>query len=163
MTRRPSRTIATLAVAFVVVAMSVIAWWTLREPPIEPNPMLPTAVYLVGSPPLVNELRLEVADDGEEMYRGLMARDAIGSADGMVFTDPSQPTGFWMRGVRFPLDIVYVGRDGRVLRVVRGKPFDETPLAAGGPTSLVIEVPAGGARFYGLKPGAQVRRMEKTR
>ena len=155
------QTIRTMLVGMLGVALTAIAvtaWWSGRTPDVIANPTLPTATFVVGEPPMTSLLKLEVADDAEETRRGLMARDSIGSADGMAFTRPSQPTGFWMHGMRFPLDIVYVGTNDRVHRVVMGRPMDDTVLPAGAPISLVIEVPAGAARLYGLKPGALVRR-----
>ena len=107
-----------------------------------------------------SELRLETATTPEQQRRGLMARDAVGEADGMAFPRPATPAAYWMHGMRIPLDVVYVGVDGRVSSVVRGRPMDDSPMPSGAPAPLVIEVPAGRARLYGLEPGAPVRRLK---
>lgn len=142
-----------VAVALSILAMLVRSGSTQE---VAPNGPLPMRTYLIGEPPLRSELRLEVATTPEQQRRGLMGRDAV-TGDGMAFPREPSPAGFWMRGTRIPLDIAYVGPDGRIESIVQGRPFDETILPSRGAVSLVIEVPAGKARLYGMKPGASVR------
>ncbi len=129
--------------------------------PIKANPRLPAATYVVGGPPMTTILRLELADTPERQRRGLMARDSL-PEQGMAFPWNGRPANFWMRGTGMPLDIVYVGTDGRVESVTRAEAFDEKGVQSKGDVSLVIEVPAGRARLYGLKPGVEVRPAEKV-
>ena len=154
---RTTRTAVMIAAAMLLAILGVA--WTMRTGDagsVTANPLLPTATFTIGSPPMTTLLDLEVARTPEEQERGLMARDAVGS-QGMAFPWTGRRAGFWMHGTRIPLDIVYVGPDGRVESVHRGEPFDAATLPSRGAVSLVIEVPAGRARLYGLKPGAIVR------
>jgi uncharacterized membrane protein (UPF0127 family) len=155
-----------IACALGVVGMILLfaigfATWTAKEPAAEivANPTLPITTYLIGDGPMRSELKLETAKTHEQQRRGLMVRDSIGEAQGMVFPQGGGKASFWMEGTRIPLDIAFVGMDGRVAEIRRGHPLDAMSVS-----SLVIEVPAGSSRFYGLKPGAPVVRIaEKAR
>ena len=147
-----------------LLAVMVYVAMTAPVDDVAANPALPISVWLVGDGPMRNELRLETATTPDQQRRGLMARDAVGRADGMAFPRPATPAAYWMHGTRMALDVVYVGVDGRVSSVVRGRPMDDAPMPSGTPAPLVIEVPAGRARLYGLEPGAPVRRIrDETR
>lgn len=61
---------------------------------------------------------VEFARTSAEQARGLGGRNAIDADHGMlfVFNDPTIP-GFWMKDMRFPIDIVWV-RENRIIGVV---------------------------------------------
>lgn len=94
----------------------------------------------------------EVADSPWKKTRGLMFREALPGEHGllMVFEPPSRP-GIWMLGMRFPIDIVFLDPDRRVIRIVE----NARPLGLSwrtwriffppGPSSFVLELPAGRA------------------
>jgi uncharacterized membrane protein (UPF0127 family) len=61
---------------------------------------------------------LELAIDDETRFRGLSGRTEIARNGGMLFVFPDasvREQGFVMRDCPIPIDIVYVGRDGRVV------------------------------------------------
>jgi len=151
--------VAGVAGAIMLLAIMIILVIGSEEPdrPVIPNPPLATASYVVGRPPETTVLRLEVARTHDEQERGLMGRDDV-AVQGMAFPWTGRPANFWMHGTRIPLDIVYVGTDGRIESVTRAEPFDERGVPSRGNVSLVIEVPAGRARLHGLEPGVEVRR-----
>jgi uncharacterized membrane protein (UPF0127 family) len=61
-------------------------------------------------------LDVEIADSATERGRGLMGRDAIGDADGMLFVwDHDVDTGFFMYETRIPLTIGWYRADGSPL------------------------------------------------
>jgi hypothetical protein len=75
-----------------------------------------------------------------------------------VFGDRA-PTTFWMKGMRFPLDIVWIDR-GRVTGIERDAPVPkgEPPLyPSTGPVDHVLEVPAGWTARHGVMTGSPVR------
>ena len=140
------------------VALILALSWDRRAEANKPNPPLPTAQWLVGSPPLQTILTLEVARNPEEQKIGLANREHLGLADGMAFPRARPiPAAFWMRDMHFPLDLVFVGPAGRVLNVIHwAQPGSDDLQRATGPTSLVIEVQAGRSQLLGLVPGALV-------
>jgi uncharacterized membrane protein (UPF0127 family) len=100
---------------------------------------------------------LDVARTGDEQACGLMFRAAMPADHGMLFPFPQpRETAFWMDNTPLPLDLVFVGRNGKVLRVARGEPFSQALIESGGVASAVVELNAGEAAKIGLKPGDRV-------
>lgn len=104
---------------------------------------------------------LEVADTPERRAQGLAGRDGLAASSGMFFRfSISSPHAFWMRGMRIPVDIVWL-RDGIVTGIVSRAmpPPPGTPDAdiqrfmSPGPINAVIELAAGRADDIGLTIG----------
>lgn len=90
------------------------------------------------------EWRVEVADTAELRAKGLSDRDLLCRDCAMVFRfDTEGRYGFWMKGMRFPIDIAWI-REGRIAHIERRVPADfagiMTPEA---PADTVIETNAG--------------------
>jgi uncharacterized protein len=102
--------------------------------------------------------RVEMAITAEQQERGLMHRTSMAEDAGMLFVyrRPS-PASFWMRNTLIPLDIIYIGQDGRILNIANAKPLDETPLPAKGLVVGVLEINGGLAAKLGIAPGDRVR------
>ena len=63
-------------------------------------------------------MNVEIADTSERRTLGLGGRDTIGDDEGMLFVFPkSDFYGFWMKDMRFPLDIVWLDEDFKVVYV----------------------------------------------
>jgi len=111
-----------------------------------------------------DEVRADVADTDQERAAGLSGRAALARDQGMLFEFPaaSRPA-FWMRGMRFPIDIVWIAR-GRVTEVTARAPVprpgtSESELPLYRPrrnADRVLEVSAGWARRNGVGPGDAV-------
>ena len=64
----------------------------------------------------------EIANTGELRTKGLSERDALDSETGMLFIfDDGRASAFWMKGMRFPLDFVWIGSGCTVVAVVTWK------------------------------------------
>ncbi|MCS6769415.1 MAG: DUF192 domain-containing protein [Candidatus Caldarchaeum sp.] len=105
---------------------------------------------------------VEIADTVEERSKGLSDRDHLEDGWGMlfVFEKPGRYS-FWMYRMRFALDIIWVGADGRVVHVVE----DAQPCPLGGvcpslepadEALYVVEVRSGFVRENGVKLGSRV-------
>ena len=100
---------------------------------------------------------IEVAATTEERERGLMFRESLAEDAGMLFLFPQDVrTGFWMRNTKVPLDIAYIGADGRVQEIRAAKPLDETVLTPAAPYRYVLEVNQGWFQRHNLGIGARV-------
>jgi len=104
---------------------------------------------------------VELAETPAEQARGLGYRDKLAWDTGMYFTY-ARPSfySFWMRGMRFSIDIVWI-RQGRIVDIHRDVPFEP---GGDGPTvrpreivDAVLEVPAGYASASGWRIGSRVR------
>ena len=70
------------------------------------------------------EVRVEVAVTAEQKSRGLAGRENLAEGEGMmfVFDQPGQ-YGFWMKGMKFPLDFVWIA-DNKVVEITEDIPVD---------------------------------------
>jgi hypothetical protein len=105
-------------------------------------------------------VQLELARTPAEQAKGLGGRDSLAWNHGMLF-EYSEPgfTGFWMKDMRFDIDIVWI-REQRIVDLshwVRHSPEGPGPTIH--PRELVdsvLEVPAGFAQAHGWRIGDRV-------
>ena len=109
---------------------------------------------LVGNTPLW----VEVADTLEKQERGLMFRRSLPDNEGMLFVykEPIEMS-FWMRNTFLPLDIAFIGADGRILNIHQARPLDDSVLyRSAGAAKYVIETNQGWFSRHGIGPGERV-------
>jgi len=145
--RRASR-IVLAALAFTAVAADEACAGRLR---VERLDVLTTAG--------VHHFKVEVADTPATQERGLMFRKSLAADRGMLFDFGSeQPVSFWMKNTLIPLDMLFIGADGRIVSIARNAtPRSETPIASAGPVRDVLELRGGRAAEIGAAPGDRVR------
>ena len=104
------------------------------------------------------DLSLEVADTPEKTRKGLSGRDFLEVDEGMLFLfNDTRKHVFWMNGMEFPLDIIWL-RDGEVVEIVKNLPAPDgtKPPAVHTPSAeanQVIEINAGYADIYTIRVG----------
>lgn len=119
--------------------------------PVSGLPVIPLTVTHAGK---VHSFRVEVAASTQEQARGLMFRTEMGAEEGMIFPmNPPRTASFWMKNTVIPLDIIYIGVDGRILNIADAQPYDETPLPSAGVVKGVLELNAGRSKELGIGPG----------
>jgi uncharacterized protein len=92
--------------------------------------------------------RLETAFDSAERRKGLLGRDGLPRGHALVIAPCSLVHTFRMR---FAIDILFVARDGRVLKVRRAVP--PSRIAGSLRAFAVIELAAGGIGESGTVAG----------
>lgn len=99
---------------------------------------------------------VEIADTPTSQEHGLSGHKKLGADEGMlfVFVSPGE-YGFWMKDMRFPIDIIWLDQNLRVADVWENAepssyPKIFTPRA---PSQYVLEVPAGFFAKHQLKIG----------
>jgi uncharacterized membrane protein (UPF0127 family) len=103
--------------------------------PVDPAPLV--ALTASGE----RSFTIEIADDQSERSAGLMFRETMDDDHGMLFVFPeTKMLGFWMKNTPMPLDLLFIGDDGKVKDIMPGEPFSEAMIAAGGPTRFVLEL-----------------------
>lgn len=102
-------------------------------------------------------VELEITRTEAEQAKGLGGRDRLAWDHGMLFEYP-EPVfpGFWMKDMRFDIDIVWI-RDGRIVDIshrVKHSPDGPGPtLRPRELTDTVLEVPSGYAQAHGWRIG----------
>jgi uncharacterized membrane protein (UPF0127 family) len=92
--------------------------------------------------------RLETAFDSETRRRGLLGRQDLPAGSAVIIAPCSGIHTFFMR---FPIDVVFAGRDGRVVKVYHGLPAWR--IGFGWKGFAAIELPAGTLRPSGTVRG----------
>lgn len=109
--------------------------------------------------------QVEVADTNSKRSKGLGGRSGLGEKEGMLFifeTVDKHP--FWMKGLSFPLDFVWIA-DNKVVDTTENVP----PQASGQPDSdlpiysskvnadKVLEVNGGTVKKFNIKVGDEIK------
>lgn len=101
---------------------------------------------------------IEIANDPDERSRGLMFRESMPDDRGMLFVfSGSERRGFWMQNTPMPLDLLFIGEDGKVRAIEQGKPFSTAGIAPPVDAQFVLELKAGTAQKSGIKIGDRLR------
>ncbi len=101
--------------------------------------------------------RLEVASGLAEQSRGLLGRDSLEPGGGLMFENGPVIPFMWMHMffMRFPIDIVFLDKSGKVIRINRElKPWRVSSLVFGARTALEIE--SGGSARSRTEEGDMV-------
>jgi uncharacterized membrane protein (UPF0127 family) len=108
-------------------------------------------------------LNVEIADTAEERGLGLGGRPSLDPNSGMVFVFPEPGNyNFWMKGMEFPLDFIWISSDrivGLSENVPPPSPNQQTlPLYhANSPVDKVLEVNAGFVKAHNIQMGDVLR------
>lgn len=123
--------------------------------PVSGLPVIPLKVIHNGK---THNFRVELARTVEEQAKGLMFRTELGPDEGMIFPFvPARGASFWMRNTVIPLDLIFVGTDGRISNIAANAiPYDESPLQSIGMATAVLELRGGRAAELGIVPGDKV-------
>jgi hypothetical protein len=92
--------------------------------------------------------RLELALDSATRRKGLLGRDGLDPGVGLVIAPSNSVHTFFMR---FPIDIVFLHRTGRVLKIRHHVPARRVAVSA--TAHAVLELPAGAAATAGINVG----------
>lgn len=97
---------------------------------------------------------VEIADESIERSAGLMYRTDMPDDRGMLFVlEGEGNAGFWMKNTPLPLDLLFIGSDGRVKAILHGEPQSEALISPHEPVRFVLELKAGTAARAGIKDG----------
>lgn len=130
-------TIMGLAAALVLGGLSPVMSGAATKISEFGNPLIPVTVKGVT-------VTAEVVTSPEKLYLGLSHRPLLPPDRAMLFILPTEEIQeFCMRGMRFPLDIIWIS-EGRVAGCEKNiAPDDSRTLVSPVPVKHVLEVPAG--------------------
>jgi len=102
---------------------------------------------------------VEMADEPEEISRGLMDRTEMAPDAGMIFDfGVPREASMWMKNTILPLDMLFLQPDGHIVAIARNTvPGSLAQINPGVPVKGVLELNAGRSAELGIEPGDTVR------
>lgn len=109
-------------------------------------------------------IKVEIADTADRRSKGLGGRESLGENEGMLFIfEKSDKYPFWMKGLKFPLDFVWI-KDDAVVDVLENalppqpnQSDSDLPIySAKEPINKVLEVNAGTVKRLNIKAGDKI-------
>ena len=99
--------------------------------------------------------RVEVADTARLKSIGLMYRSSMPEKQGMLLLNKKpQRMNIWMKNTFIPLDIIYIDRDGYIVKIVENARTESTSvMPSGGKVKAVLELNAGQVREKNIAVG----------
>lgn len=110
-------------------------------------------------------INIEISDTKEKRSKGLAGREKIASDEGMlfVFDKPSKYV-FWMKGLKFPLDFIWIKDDivvdmlENISQPTEGQPDSALPVySAKVEINKVLEVNAGLVKVLNINVGDKIQ------
>ena len=89
----------------------------------------------------------EIADDKDELEKGLMFREKLEKNSGMLFIFKNEKYhAFWMKNMLIPLDMIFIDNNLKIVDIKYADPCRKNPCAiytSSKPAEYVLEVNAG--------------------
>lgn len=113
-------------------------------------------------------INTEVADTPEKRAKGLGGREKLASDSSMIFIfDNGDYHKFWMKGMKFPLDFIWI-KDEKVVDLLINAPTvlenvsdkDITVYQPSEPVNKVLEVNSGFINQYAVSIGDTIREVK---
>lgn len=104
-------------------------------------------------------LRVTLVEGMAERKRGLSGRESLDSNEGMLFVFSEDAYhGIWMKEMKFPIDIIWIDKNGVVVSVENAARPDSYPTVfePTSPARFVIETNAHFAESFGIERGSKV-------
>ncbi len=108
---------------------------------------------------------VDVADTYLTLKQGLSERRSLGADEGMFFIFNKPDTyGFWMKDMNFPLDIIWINENYKIVHIERDVKPDSYPKvfypSVG--ASYVLEIRAGETEKLHVSVGDSIQFLDKT-
>jgi uncharacterized membrane protein (UPF0127 family) len=105
-------------------------------------------------------VKAEVAETAPKRRQGLMHRPGLSPEEGMLFIFEDEGMhSFWMKNVKFPLDILWISKEKTVVDVIKDAPpcgKDCPSLKPKARAKYVLELSAGSADKHNINIGDSV-------
>jgi len=107
-------------------------------------------------------LTVEIAATPQAMARGLMHREHMPEAHGMLFIWPGdQVVAMWMKNTLIPLSVAFIDRDFRILNIADMEPRSLRTHPSHGPARYALEVNQGWFGRHGVEAGTRIDDLER--
>jgi len=104
------------------------------------------------------QFRVHLAQSPQQRAQGLMYVRTMPKDVGMLFVyDHPTVINMWMKNTYIPLDMIFIGKDGRILKIARNAvPLSLDTISSDDPAIGVLEINGGVSDSLGLAPGQKV-------
>ncbi|MEK6979099.1 MAG: DUF192 domain-containing protein [Candidatus Micrarchaeota archaeon] len=108
-----------------------------------------------GTNSTITTIFVEIADEPDEISKGLMFRELLAPDHGMLFLlnrDDFHP--FWMKNTKIPLETIYIAANGTIVDIIEMEPCKADPCRIYTPKSksrYVLEVNANLSKMKGFR------------
>lgn len=102
---------------------------------------------------------IELADTDAERVQGLSGRESLQHGSGLLFLfEKMGIQGFWMKDMKFAIDIVWIDENWTVIGIERAVEPDSYPTVfySNGPVKYVLELNSGEAAALGIDIGLKL-------
>jgi uncharacterized protein len=145
--------------------------------PIEDLSHFPRTTLAISAHGHEDRFRVWIADTPARQEQGLMFVRDLPASEGMLFPQEAsavpganpllahggkdalvpQVAHFWMKNTYIPLDMVFVGEDRRIVKIIaNARPFSLDLLSSDVPVIAVLEIRGGEAQQLGIEVGDRV-------
>jgi len=149
-------TIQNILMIFVLVGGALYVYVNRDEIPFFSSFLPDTPIMHVGDIPI----RIEIVSTEEDRARGLGGRNELGDVDGMLFVFPQADYhGIWMKDMRFPIDIIWIDENLRIISIDKGIVPQSYPRVYRPPlpAKYVVETNMYFTDTFGIGLGQEVR------
>ena len=129
-----------------------------QEGPTAAQPPLPTEkLVIVTRDGVHHDFTIELALTPEQQETGLMFREHVAETGGMLFDwGVERRSEMWMKNTIAPLDMLFIGPDGTIRRVVENTVPQSLAVIDGGEARATLELAAGTAARLDIRVGDKV-------
>lgn len=139
------------AAVITLLLIALFSLWYYARNPLTTTATIRNASFIV-----------DVAVTPKEKEVGLGGRRSLDAHRGMLFVyDHKERYPFWMRNMRFPIDIIWIA-DKTVVDITKNVPVSDLPVESlpiyhpSVPVDMVLEVNAGLCNAHGISVGDSV-------
>jgi len=140
-----------LIVITAILAIGIFSLWYYTRHPLQTTVTVRNTTFIV-----------DVAVTAKEKELGLGNRDSLAADHGMLFVyDHKEIFPFWMKNMRFPIDIIWID-DQTIVDISRNVPVSDKPVRdlpiyhPSMPIDKVLELPAGTSDRVGIIIGDKI-------
>lgn len=149
----------------VVITVGLVFFSPTGKSPAVNLPFLPQSKVVKTLKINDHVFKVEIADTSQKRNKGLGGREKLASDEGMLFVfEKSDKYPFWMKGLKFPLDFIWI-KDFKIAGTLPNilppdpsqKDQDLPVFSSPSEIDKVLEVNAGTVETLGIKVGDSIK------
>lgn len=152
-----------------IIGVAIVVWsfYTFLQKPVPERYQTNNQLLTTNSKILIGDksIEVEIARTNEERVRGLSGRESVEPNTGLLFVfDTPGRYGFWMKDMKFAIDIVWVDEGWEVVGIESMINPDSYPMTFYPPEDIryVLELNSNEASSLGIDIGTRLYLEEKN-